>query len=150
MNLKIILTLTLILIVFSSACSLGTQAGGLLADEEILPTPELGKASVMGNVTSIVNGKPLEEVTVRLAEVYWQGEEGAFVLDGANSPGDITDELGRFFIQDIDAKDYVIVVGDVYSSYEIISESSGEGKIFNAIPDEILDVGELKVDIITY
>jgi hypothetical protein len=111
------------------------------------PTPETGKATVLGKVVSIEGGEPLANTTVRLAEVYWQGDEGAFVLDGANSPGDITDEQGNFFIPSIDAREYVIVVGDVYSVYEIIAEPSGKGKVWKVAADEILDVGSLTVDL---
>lgn len=149
MNLRINLMIAFLLFGFMSACSLVTNTGGLLSYGEDLPEPEPGKASIIGKVTSIDDGKPIGDVTVRLAEVYRQGDQGAYVLDGAQSPGDITDELGKFFIQDVEAKEYVIVVGDVYGSYDIISESSGEAKVFNAISDEILDVGELEVDIIT-
>jgi hypothetical protein len=86
-------------------------------------------------------------MTVRLAEVARQGDEGAFVLDTAFSPGDITDDTGHFRFDNVDAKEYVIVVGDVYSVYKIIAEPSGQARVWKAEPDQILDVGELRVDL---
>ena len=109
--------------------------------------PEAGKATLIGIVVSLRDGLPMANTVVRLAEVYRQGDEGAFVLDGAYSPGDITDEQGNFAIENVDAKEYVIVIGDVYDKYQIIGEPNDEAKVFLAVENEILDVGELQVDL---
>lgn len=104
-----------------------------------------GKAMVIGRVISEKTGQPLTHTTVRLAEVVRQGNEGAFVLDTAFSPGDITDDQGYFRFENVDAKEYVIVIGDVYNAYQIISEPSGKARVWKAEPDQVLDVGELRV-----
>lgn len=106
-----------------------------------------GKATVIGRVISEKTGQPLAHITVRLAEVVRQGNEGAFVLDTAFSPGDITDDQGYFRFDNVDAKEYVIVVGDVYTVYKIIPEPSGKARVWKAEPDQVLDVGELRVDL---
>ena len=100
---------------------------------------------VIGRVISEKTGQPLTHTTVRLAEVVRQGNEGAFVLDTAFSPGDITDDQGYFRFENVDAKEYVIVIGDVYNAYQIISEPSGKARVWKAEPDQVLDVGELRV-----
>ena len=115
--------------------------------EPLRAKPENGKATVVGKVISLIDGTPMPDTVVRLAEVYREGDEGAFVLDGAYSPGAITDEQGKFAIENVDVKEYVIVVGDVYDKYQIIADPDDNAKIYQAIKDEILDVGELEVDL---
>lgn len=111
------------------------------------PSPQAGKTTIIGKVTSKTDGKPVSNVAVRLADVYHQGEEGAYVLDGAFSPGDITDEQGDFAIQNVDAKEYVIVVGDVYAKYEVIPDSSGRARVWKTESGNVLDVGDLQVNL---
>lgn len=132
----------LLMIIFLGACR-----GGI--SEAVLkpPTPEPGKASVQGRVISGLTDEPMGETIVRLAEVVRQGDRGAYVLDGAFSPGDITDENGVFLIENVEAMEYVIVVGDVESIYEVIPDDSGKPKVWNAVVDEVLLVGDLVVDI---
>jgi hypothetical protein len=139
----------LLAILIVTACSPGivTTPEPQLPTEPLTAKPENGKATLVGKVISIIDGMPLQNTVVRLAEVYRQGDEGAFVLDGAYSPGDITDEQGRFSIENVDVKEYVIVVGDVYDKYQIIAGPDDKAKIFQAIQDEVLDVGELEVDL---
>jgi len=129
-----------------SACSTGGNVFGSPAATPVAQ-PETGKTTLMGSVESKSSGEPVGNIPVRLAEVYRQGGEGAFVLDGAFSPGDVTDEQGNFVIENVDAREYVIVVGDVYNQYEIIPNADGEAKVFNPQPDDILEVGKLEVNL---
>jgi len=154
MKCKLIAFLLILLILTLSACAQPaivaptiTVAPTTTQTELQKSTPDTGKATVIGKVVSLRDGLPMANTVVRLAEVYRQGDEGAFVLDGAYSPGDITDEQGSFTIENVDAKEYVIVVGDVYDKYQIIAEPNDEAKVFLAVEDEILDVGELQVDL---
>jgi hypothetical protein len=81
-----------------------------------------------------------------LAEVVRDDDgEGVYVLDLAFSPGAMTDEMGIFVFENVDAIEYVIVVGDIESIHEIISDESGIPRTWNAQPDEILQVGDLFV-----
>jgi len=90
--------------------------------------------------------EPFVDTIVRLAEVVRTEEgEDVFVLDQAFSPGAKTDETGIFVFEDVDPMEYVIVVGDVTGIYEVIPGDDGKPKVFNATPDEILDVGSLLV-----
>lgn len=145
---KVTLFVLLVAILIFTACSPAVvNTPTVESTEPLMAKPENGKATLVGKVISLTDGMPIPDTVVRLAEVYRQGDEGAFVLDGAYSPGDITDEQGRFVIENIDVKEYVIVVGDVYDKYQIIADPDDNAKVFQAIKDEILDVGELEVDL---
>jgi hypothetical protein len=89
---------------------------------------------------------------VRLADVARgaEGHGGAFILDLARSPGTTTDENGNFNIQNVDAGEYVIVVGDVEltGTYEIIEESNGSAKIWELPADQVTDIGTLTVSMV--
>ena len=101
----------------------------------------------MGRIVERTDGEPITNISVRLAQVYKQDNEEVFVLDDAFSPGDITDDEGWFVIKDVEAQTYVIVVGDANSAYEIISKSPGTARVWKLPPDEVTDVGTLKVNL---
>jgi len=132
----------LFLLLLVTAC--GTQSAPTPTS---IPRPEPGKATVTGNLFSTTSDKPLPNTAVWLAEVVRQGEQGAYVLDAASSPGVYANENGIFVIPNVVPGEYVIVVGDPESRHEIISESSGDAKVWNIPADQIYDVGELKVTL---
>jgi hypothetical protein len=146
MKFKFVAILMLVPVLLLSGCSAGSNVLGGPAATPVAQ-PEAGKTTLVGSVESKANGEPVGNVPVRLAEVYRQGGEGAFVLDGAFSPGDITDEQGNFVIENVDVREYVIVVGDVNSNYEIIPNAEGDAKVFNPQPDDVLEVGKLEVNL---
>jgi hypothetical protein len=115
-----------------------------------LPTPAqpaADKATVTGRVLS-EDGNPVEEGTiVRLAETYYDGEDGAYALDESRSPGANTDAAGYFIFSDIPAREYVLIVGNIYAVYEVVSKPSGLPETYNAEPGKILNLGEIKVDL---
>lgn len=114
-----------------------------------VPTPEPERATVTGRVRSSITNEMLQAKPVRLAEVY-ENEIGdaAFVLDGANSPGTLTDVNGRFIFQDIEPRDYVLVVGNVETNdYEIIAANPTVAQVWTAEAGQILDVGEVVVEL---
>jgi hypothetical protein len=108
-------------------------------------------SAVVGYVQTRVGSElePLANTTVRLAEVmrFEEGEKAIFVLEGATSPGDITDEDGYFSIVDLKPGEYVIVVGEVIGKNVIMSESNGNAKVYEAEQDSVLNVGILQVDL---
>jgi hypothetical protein len=110
-------------------------------------TPLPGKSALAGVVVSSSTRDHLSQTVVRLARIYWDEarKEGAFVLDGANSPGAITNEKGEFFFSNLEAADYVVVVGDIQGNNAIVSNTDGSAKTFTAAPDKILDAGTLEV-----
>ena len=109
--------------------------------------PEPGMATVTGRVISENTGLPLSDTIVRLAEVVRQEEKGAYVLDVAFSPGTDSDGEGFFIFENVDAYEYVIVVGDVYEIYKVMADEDGKASTWITVKDEILNVGELIVDL---
>ncbi len=111
--------------------------------------PEAGKATVTGQVITTKTNGPLKNTVVRLAEVHRDGEDGAFLLDTAFSPGDITNDEGQFTFANIEPGEYVLVVGNVefYDGYVIIPETSGRPKVYNFPAGQLTDLGSLTVDL---
>jgi hypothetical protein len=110
---------------------------------------EAGKSTVVGQVFSTRTNAPMVNMGVRLAEVHRQGEEGAFLLDTAFSPGDFTDEEGYFSFDNIEPGEYVVVVGnvEVYEGYVIIPDSTGRPQVYDFPSDEVTDIGTLRVGL---
>jgi len=108
-------------------------------------TPATGLASAYGRVLD--TSRPASGMVVRLAEVYRSGTEGAFLLDDAVSPATITDEQGYFWFTDVEPREYVVVVGDVHVSYEIIAEASGSARVWELTADTITDIGVVEVTL---
>jgi len=124
----------MLLILLSGCTSTDTPPG---VDIPTLSPPTAGMSSVTGRVIHKQTKEPFTNTIVRLAEIVRpeQGED-VFVLDQAFSPGARTDEAGIFVFQDVEPKEYAIVVGDVERIYEIIPDSSGAAKSFPAEPEE--------------
>ncbi|RPI31274.1 MAG: hypothetical protein EHM70_11875 [Chloroflexota bacterium] len=110
--------------------------------------PQPGKATMTGRLLYQSTGEPMSVIGVRLAEIVRQGEQSAMVLDTAFGPGDMTDEQGYFIFENIDPKEYVIVVGniEIYQGYTIVPNDEGTARIWQTEDGKVVDVGELKVD----
>lgn len=141
--LKILLAAMIILV---AACSV--SGGG---EEQPKPTPpkppEKGKATVIGRALDRESRHPLAGTLIKLAEVVRQGDDAAYALDPYFSPGATTDENGFFILENIPAGEYVLVVGNVETIYEIIQDESGRARVWKADADEILDMGEITADL---
>lgn len=111
--------------------------------------PEDDQATMYGQVIRAGAGTdaPIPGVAVRLAEVYREGDSGAFVLDDAFSPATLTDDNGWFVIENAEPGEYVIVVGDMSVAYEIITKESGDAKVWELRQGEVLDIGVLEVTL---
>jgi hypothetical protein len=92
-------------------------------------------------------GEPMAGTLVRLAEVVRSGDEGVYVLDQAFSPGARTDNDGYFIFENIPAMEYVLIVGDVQRSYKVIEDEDKKPRAYNALADQILDVGVLTITL---
>ena len=105
--------------------------------------PQPDRSTLTGLVISERSNNPIAEVPVQLAEVYYEGDAGAFVLDTAQSPTTYTDGEGRFVFVDIPAQDYVIVIGNAeIGDYMIVAENNNQAKIWSTVAGEILDTGD--------
>lgn len=134
-------------IIFSSC----NNAEGVPVSELAVVTPpnlpEIGKTTVIGKVVSEKKGQPLIKTVIRLAEVVREEGEAVFVLDGAFSPGAISDENGYFVFENTEPGEYVIIVGDPYEDYDILEDKEGVAKVWNAEEGQIEDVGILIVSL---
>ncbi len=140
MNRKLSLILVFILILaFFTGCRTGGRPSA--------PKPDAGKATVKGKVFSTSENKPYPKAPVWLAEVYRQGEEGAYVLDHAFSPAAFADDKGFFVISNVEPKEYVIVVGDPDGLYVVIPDDAGRARVWKTEADKILDVGTINVSL---
>lgn len=138
-----LLYLVLLIAAFTlSACQAvaNVETGGVKA-----PPPAADKTTVAGRV--INSGGGSSNLPVRLAAIYRQGDQGAFVLDLAHSPGAFTDKDGYFVIPNIEAREYTIVVGDPEATYTIMSDSKGQALTWKPEVGKVLNVGDLKVNI---
>jgi hypothetical protein len=137
--------LGLILSGFMASCA----AGGINSPAVTPPVnPEKGKATVTGRVISSIDGSPYVNTLVRLAEVYREGDRGAYALDQAFSPGAKTDANGFFIFENITAREYVLVIGDVMKDYKIYPDNQGKPQVWNAEPDKVLNMGLIKTDLV--
>lgn len=108
---------------------------------------KIGMAGIQGRIVSRLNHDPLKGKLVRLAEVYRKGASGAYVLDDANSPGGYSNDEGIFFILNVKPGDYVLVIGDVMGSFEIIKEKSGMAKVWKLVPNQVVSGQDILTDL---
>ncbi len=152
MKRKLFALISIFLMLLSSC----TKVSSPDINPEVLPTvtppslPEAGKATIVGQINN-KNGDPMVNTIIRLAVVVRgaEGRGGAYILDISRSPGTITDEHGYFTIQNVDAGEYVIVVGDIEITgiYEIVSQPNGPARVWELPADQITDVGIITVSI---
>jgi hypothetical protein len=134
----------LMLILALSACSKAQVTP--VVSGPMVTAPRSGTASVTGRVLSSKTGKPLADYAVRLAEVFYDEGVPFYLLDAAFSPGTVADADGYFVFTDVEPKEYILGVGD-YSTQWKTFEENGESKIYKLVPDQILDVGVIKIDL---
>lgn len=146
MKTTIRLTLILIMIVLLVGCSSSQMTQTSQPTPTELPQPEAGKASLVGQITK--DGKPYSNTTVRLAEVFRNTDnEAAFALNEATSPSTISDSQGYYLFANVNAGEYVIVVGSLNTNYQIDSDSNSVAVVRKLEPDKILQVEIINVDL---
>lgn len=121
----------------------------LATPQFLSPLPEnIRGAILIGQLISLSQNGPLSNTVVRLARVFWDEErkEGVYVLEGARSPACITDENGFFVFSALEPADYVMVIGDVYGKYMVVSNSDGSARIFTLEKDRVTNIGQLQVE----
>ena len=80
--------------------------------------------------------------TVRLAECW---EKKVFILDLAFSPGTYSDEDGYFIFEEVEAVDYVIIIGNMRNGFLVITNEAGNARVFTTLKDGTQDVGKLSI-----
>jgi len=102
---------------------------------------------MIGRVVDVQNNSPLVGIPVRLAQVYRQGNEGAFVLDLAHSPSAITNHKGEFVITDISPAEYLIVIGRPEENNYVIYQEKGSKPVTIIVEGgDIINFGDVKVN----
>lgn len=119
-----------------------------LVPPTIVPIPSM--AAMTGQIVSS-STRPMANTTVRLARVFWneQHTDGAYVLEGANSPSTITNDDGFFVFASLSPADYVLIVGDVFGDHVVVSKPDGSARVFTVKENEVTDVGRIFVDLPT-
>lgn len=112
--------------------------------------PEAGKATAYGQVLDVKTGEPIVDVIVRLADVHGEGSEGVFLLNFGSSPGTRTDTHGNFIFENIPPGKYVIAIGegDNLNNYDVIEESGGRAKVWEAKADQVHDWGKVRAELL--
>lgn len=57
----------------------------------------------------------------------------------------MTDDKGVFVVPNIEAREYVLVVGDVFGYYVVVSDG-GKARVLAGPADKVNNLGEIKVD----
>jgi hypothetical protein len=157
-NILLTCALALILLSVLAACGnsteldLGEDEGEeltLLAPSAV--TPENDEAVIVGRVISTADGgrMPLAQTTVWLGTVHYNEDrsEGAYFIDGSASPSTFTDSDGSFAFRDLEAREYVIVVGDLNGLNAVLQNEDGSARIYTPVLGEVLDVETLEVEL---
>ena len=111
-----------------------------------IATPQAGNSNLTARILNI-DGTPIGNVAVRLAEVFRKDDQGAFALDIAHSPGNFTDADGTVAILNFKSAEYLLVVGEPSdNNYVIVHDGDGKPISYQPQSGETLDVGEIKVD----
>lgn len=135
-------------VLFAVLLSGCTNLGGSTPQAPAVARPETGKAAVTGKLTNSTNDQPLPDTIVRLAEVQRQAGDGAYILDDGQSPGATSDAAGNFTFSNVEAREYVVIVGDVGSGrYTVIADDAGKPKVWDVKADNVLDLGTLEIDL---
>ena len=112
-----------------------------------LPTALPGKSTLTGKIFD-KNGNPLAETPLRLATIYRQGDQGAFLIEAAHSPGTISEADGSFTFADVPPAEYLIVAGWLEANiYTIYQDENAKPFTYILAADQTLDVGAIQVDL---
>jgi hypothetical protein len=116
---------------------------------QVIADPE--KATLLGTVLPKDEGglKPLPGTVMWLAQVHWNADktDGAFVLNGAESPSATIKDDNSFAFTDVPPGDYAIIVGDPMGVNAIVLAPDGQAKVVTLEAGKTLDVGKLEVQM---
>jgi hypothetical protein len=114
------------------------------------PDPEPESVTVVGRVVAEDTCEPLDGATVRLGEIYerQEGRAPLWKINEAFSPFALVDSTGAFTMTNIEAHEYVVVVGDLLNQHVIVRdpEVESDARILELQEGEVFDIGEVRVD----
>lgn len=125
-----------------------TESGSDASDQV---GPLLSAPALTGRLVSVSTSRPLANVPVHLARVFWneEGTDGAYILNTAQSPSAATASDGFFAFEDLDPHDYVLVVGEMPTDNVIVSNPDGSARTFTVERGAVTDIGKIRVDLST-
>lgn len=135
------------LVTSTSSSVMATPTQGV-ADVELLPTPVEGKATVGGAIYLDMGGEefdPLPNVRVFLGDVH-VSEDGEGRIAGYSertSPQSVTDDQGRFVIQNVPPGTYNLIVVRYLSPVFMKDHQTDESIVFTLKAGDILNLGEI-------
>ncbi len=135
----------------STASTLPTEPAPTISTTQPQVTADPTKATLLGKVRPIEGGelKALSGTVVWLAQIHWNADktDGAFVLNGAESPNATIKDDSSFAFAAVPPGDYVIVVGDPMGVNAVVLAPDGKAKVVTLEAGRTLDVGNLEVEL---
>ena len=129
-----------------------TPTPALLAFDISSLEPKPGRAAVTGRLISTVTQQPISNTPIRLAEIFYADETkdpatAAWALNNASSPYALTNEQGFFVFPDVEARDYVIFVGDIIDRYTVVTkEEDGFPRTYSFEADRVTQLDDVMAD----
>lgn len=68
-------------------------------------------------------------------------------LNKRTDPVFMTDEAGRFVFSDVEVKEYALIYSSGASEFSLKDPSTNEELIINAVSDQIIDLGEVYIEL---
>lgn len=109
--------------------------------------PQAGKATAHGLIFSTLTDKAIGNIFAFLAPVTRQGEEAIFILDISSSPTTEAAKDGTFVFENITSGEYVLVIGDPFGDYRIITDEEDHPKVWNLPANQITEFNTINVDL---
>ena len=93
------------------------------------------------------NNQPLANRTVRLAAVYGEGDQQAYIADDSGGVGGVTDAGGAFMIANIPPGKYVVLLVLREGISIALMQKNGTERIIEIRPDALFDLGSAAISI---
>lgn len=135
--------------------SVSPQPGPTAGAGALLMTPAADMAAITGRLIDVKTSRPMGNVPVSLPSVICppgvadqdKHEQCVSAIDEAFDPSVMTNANGEFVFRDIQAGDYVMLVGNPGTTYIILSDEANRALIWSAKPNQVLNLGDLVVEV---
>jgi hypothetical protein len=144
--------LFVVLVLLLAACSAAnpspvTTKGTESVKASSIPTPQPQKAVVTGKFINKNNNAAVADQLIRLAKIYGTGTESIYVYNETADPGAYTAPDGTVIITDVEPGPYAIILVAPNGNYSPINESSEKILTVDASADQVIDMGDILVDL---
>ncbi|MEZ4558369.1 MAG: hypothetical protein R3A10_02595 [Caldilineaceae bacterium] len=91
---------------------------------------------------------PVNQQFLALGEIILDdaGEERFAGYSASTAPRELTNEFGQFAIGDVEPGRYVLVLDVVVSAFLLNDPETGQGRVVEILPGEVLDLGTLQYE----